>query len=122
MDVRHEFGRVTESAAEKWFLEKFPEFQLIARNKRYRFGELDLVFESTALSRVGVDLVFVEVRARSFGGLVGGVESVGPAKQRRLRNSIEAFLLGYSKRVISLRLDVLAWDGRDWTHVPNVWE
>ena len=51
---------------------------IVARNYRTRFGEVDLV------ARDGATLVFVEVRARSWGAFGGAAGSVDAHKQRRL--------------------------------------
>lgn len=60
--------------------------RLVARNVHARGGEIDLVMLD------GATLVFVEVRSRAAGGLVGALESVTPTKQRRLLNAARAFL------------------------------
>ena len=52
--------------------------QLVARNVRWRGGEIDLIL------RDGERLVFVEVRQRSRADWGGAAASVGSAKQRRI--------------------------------------
>lgn len=52
--------------------------QLVARNVRWRGGEIDLIL------RDGERLVFVEVRQRSRADWGGAAASVGNAKQRRI--------------------------------------
>ncbi|UCE31832.1 MAG: YraN family protein [Burkholderiales bacterium] len=84
----------------------------VARNVRYRFGELDLVM------RDGAELVFVEVRWRAGRAFGGAAASVTPAKQRRLRHAAQRFLLlacGAS-RWPACRFDVVALgpDGAQW--------
>ena len=54
-------------------------YRCLAKNWHSRDGELDLVF------RRGHRLVFVEVRARRFGGLVTAAESFDAEKYRRVR-------------------------------------
>lgn len=58
----------------------------VAQNVRCRGGELDLVMLD------GATLVFVEVRSRQARGLVGALESITPAKQRRLWHCAQVFL------------------------------
>ena len=52
--------------------------QLVARNFRCRYGEIDLIL------RDGDTLVFAEVRYRHDAARGDGTASVGPAKQRKL--------------------------------------
>lgn len=109
-----DYGKETEDLALEWFLKKFPA-RLIARNYRCKMGELDLVFEQD------LELIFVEVRARQVGAWVSGIESVGPKKLQRLRKAINHFLIFYRGRAKQIRVDILAWDGETWTHLPNIW-
>ena len=56
--------------------------EILDRNFRTRYGELDVV------SSTGACLVFCEVKTRTAGGRAGrrrALEAVGPAKRRRLR-------------------------------------
>lgn len=59
---------------------------MLDRNWSCKAGELDLVV------RRGEQLRFVEVKARSVADQTG-LESIGPAKQRRLVAAAEAWLL-----------------------------
>jgi len=57
-------------------------YQIVARNARTRYGELDLI---AADDRA---LVFCEVKTRVAGGAsgpAGPLEAIGPQKRRRLR-------------------------------------
>jgi putative endonuclease len=58
--------------------------RILARQVRYRVGELDLV------ARDGAALVFVEVRSRTRPGLAGA--SVDRGKRRRLRLAAQQYL------------------------------
>lgn len=60
--------------------------ELVARNHRCRQGEIDLVM------RDGGTLVFVEVRLRGAGALVGAAESIDVHKQRRVIAAARHFL------------------------------
>jgi len=109
------YGRSAEVRAAEYFLALYPgRATLIAERYRIPQGEVDLIFE------VGTELVFVEVRSRGPGSWVGGVESVTPAKQRRLRKAIEVYLARYRGLAESCRVDVMAWDGEHWFHARNV--
>ncbi|RKP45307.1 YraN family protein [Pararobbsia silviterrae] len=82
----------------------------IARNVRYRFGEIDLVMRDADV------LVFVEVRARAWAAFGGALGSIDARKQRRVQLAAQRFLLRYRARVPRCRFDVVAFDdGRiDW--------
>ena len=60
--------------------------QLLARNYRSPFGEIDLVM------REGTELVFVEVRRRRSARFGTPAETVGADKQYRLRATAEHYL------------------------------
>ena len=80
MDPRRTLGAFGEAEA-ALHLERLGH-ELLDRNFRTRYGELDLV------SRTGDCLVFCEVKTRVEGGRGGpatGLDAIGPAKQRRLR-------------------------------------
>jgi putative endonuclease len=75
----------------------------VARNWRCREGELDLVV------RLGRELVFCEVKARSSDRYGIPAEAVTPAKQRRLRLLATRFLSEQDGlRPSGLRFDVVA--------------
>ena len=82
---------------------------LVERNFRCRSGEIDLVMKD------GDTLVFVEVRMRRSANFGGAAASVTPAKQTRLTNAAQFFLLRYSA-LPACRFDVVAIDGDqlDW--------
>jgi putative endonuclease len=60
--------------------------QLLARNVRYPFGEIDLVM------REGATLAFVEVRYRRNQSFGGAAASVTRAKRRKLARAAQAWL------------------------------
>ena len=61
-------------------------YQVIARNFRTRFGEVDLIAANERY------LVFVEVKLRKENARVSGLEAVTPAKQAKLRAAAEEYL------------------------------
>ena len=75
-------------------------YALVARNWRCRIGELDLVVERDGL------LVFCEVKTRSGAAFGGGFEAVTAAKQRKVRQLADAFLLARGRRPARARFDV----------------
>ena len=79
--------------------------KLVARNARFRGGELDLVM------RDGDALVIVEVRARSASQYAGAVESFDSRKQARLIIATQLFLARHPEHAErNVRFDVVAFD------------
>lgn len=80
MDKRNQIGTCGEKIACKHISRL--GFRVLERNFRTRYGELDLIY------RDGESLVFCEVKTRIAGvgrPLPDPIISVGPAKQRKLR-------------------------------------
>jgi len=97
-------GREAERHAERWL--KARGLQVLARNYRCRFGELDLVM------RQGDTLVFVEVRLRRDERFGGARASVTRAKQRRLLAAANHYLMCHPALArLPCRFDVLALTG-----------
>ena len=88
--------------------------RILARNVRFREGELDIVAEDHGT------LVFVEVRMRRADGFGGADGSVDAPKRRRLVLAAQHFLLeryGARPGPPPCRFDVITADGdgiRDW--------
>lgn len=81
--------------------------ELLARNFRTRFGELDLV-----MAQAGV-LVFVEVRYRARSDYGGAAASVTRHKQQRLVVAAEQFRQQHPDLAdLPCRFDVVAISGR----------
>ena len=121
MRSTREIGSQFESQALEWLMSRVSTkapLKLIARNFSVRGGELDLVFEQW-LASGELELVVVEVRARQPGSWVGGLESVDAFKRRKMKRALGVFLLNYEGLAASIRIDVMAWDGREWTHVRD---
>lgn len=84
--------------------------RIVARNVRYRVGELDIVaFDDD-------ELVFVEVRLRTGNAFGGAAASVDAFKQRRLVRAAQQFLAAHygadarGARVPPCRFDVITAD------------
>jgi putative endonuclease len=119
MATTTETGRETERAAIRYISAKRP-IRVLASNFRSRRGELDLVFEETRPNGA-TELVFLEIRHRRAGGLLDGVESVGPVKRLRLIHASRLFLARYRGPASGVRYDILSWDGYGWEHVEDAW-
>ncbi len=88
--------------------------RILARNVRFREGELDIVADD------GGTLVFVEVRMRRGEGFGGADGSIDALKRRRLVRAAQHFLqdhYGARAGMPPCRFDVITADGngiRDW--------
>jgi putative endonuclease len=112
------FGLEKEDEARAWF-EREEGGVCLAFRDRWKGGEIDLIFEVPR--NVGMELVFIEVRARSSDSFSGALGSVGPAKLRRISRSVERFLSRYRGSARTVRFDVLAWEANRWIHLKNLW-
>lgn len=107
-------GQWGEARAAAW-LERERGFRVVARNWRSpadRRCEIDLV------ARDGEVLVFVEVKTRAAGSLVGGYSAVDGRKRRALARSGEAYLLALppARRPLTYRFDVVEVDDPGASH------
>jgi putative endonuclease len=91
---------------------------LIARNVRFRVGEIDLVV------REGGCLVFVEVRSRGEGAWENAEIALPFAKRMRLWRAIELYLSRMAPADLrafrTIRVDYLATDGVNWFWRKNI--
>ncbi len=76
--------------------------QILARNWRCRYGELDVI-----AAEAGAVVVFVEVKTRSGDGFGGPEQAVTPQKLRRLRRLAGIWLAAQEHRWPQIRLDVI---------------
>ena len=115
MDVRRAVGRWGEDIAADLYRRQ--GFNVVARNFRTRFGEIDLV-----ASRGGT-LVFCEVKTRKTARWGEPAEAVGRDKQRRLRRLARDYLDAVNPRVRRVRFDVVSIvagpDGPEVVHVAD---
>jgi putative endonuclease len=96
--ARTTLGRRGEDAALRRYVEA--GYEVMARNWRCSFGELDLV-----LVRGGL-VVFCEVKTRGGDGFGGGYEAVTWRKRSKLRQLGEAFLISHRLVPAAVRFDV----------------
>ena len=97
-DLRHRLGRAGEDAALRHLERR--GFELVARNHRTRFGEIDLIVSDRAT------LIFCEVKARRAGSGSPWDALRGP-KQRQVRLMARAYLADVDDRP---RRDALRFD------------
>jgi len=79
-------------------------YRIRDRNFRTRHGEIDIVAEGDNL------VAFVEVRSRRGGAFGGAIQSLSPAKQRRLVALAEAYGESRGDLPPQWRIDVIAVD------------
>lgn len=77
--------------------------QIVARNWRCRYGELDVIAADPAAGVV----VFVEVKTRTSDRFGGVEEAVTPQKVRRLRRLAGLWLAAQDHRWAQVRIDVV---------------
>jgi putative endonuclease len=77
--------------------------QILTRNWRCRYGELDVI----AVDPVTDTVVFVEVKARTGDGFGGLAQAVTPQKARRLRRLAAIWLAAQDRRWAAVRIDVI---------------
>jgi putative endonuclease len=80
--------------------------QLVKRNYRCRFGEIDLIM------RDGKTLVFVEVRSRSHRGYGGAAGSIDASKQSRVVRAARHYLATL-REVPECRFDAVLFEAGD---------
>jgi putative endonuclease len=87
--------------------------QILARNARYRGGEIDLIAEHEGC------IAFVEVRLRSHADYGGAAASITVAKQRRIVLAARHWLqdAGRAHRHKPCRFDAMLLDALDAGHV-----
>ena len=97
-------GEAAETAAAKYLTAA--GCRIVARNARYRDGEVDLVVRERDV------LVFVEVRMRVSSRFGGAAVSVNALKQKRIARAAQHWLFKqYGERWPVCRFDVVAVDG-----------
>lgn len=84
-------------------------YTILQYNYRYGRGEIDLV------AREGIELVFVEVKARRSTRMGDPEEAVTPAKQEKIRRVAEGYYYEHHIERQPCRFDVVAITYKDGT-------
>ena len=101
-----ELGFQGQEMAERFLLSK--GFRLVQRNFRCRLGEIDLIFSAGGENQGQAPcLVFVEVKYRRSLRYGYPREAVGIAKQRKLRQVAQFYLMRYGIANQDVRFDVV---------------
>ncbi|WP_238984918.1 YraN family protein [Candidatus Glomeribacter gigasporarum] len=86
----------------------------VARNVRFRCGEIDLVMRDASSV-----LVFVEVRARAGSHYGGALASIDQAKRARIQRAAHAYLSGWRGPLPACRFDTVTFDGAQVVWLRN---
>ncbi len=100
--LNFETGRLGESLASKFLADR--GYQILQRNFRTRFGEIDLVAAKDGI------LVFVEVKLKVGDNFGTPEEVIGPAKIKQIEKTAQNFLTAkpeYRDRYSSYRIDAV---------------
>jgi putative endonuclease len=92
-------GRTGEQVAASFLSDR--GYRVLAKNQRTPLGELDLI------CRTPLQIVIVEVKARSGDEYGSGLEAIGPRKARRLRAAAMWWLSERMLLPCSLRFDAV---------------
>lgn len=104
MNEKRAVGDALEAATEQWLVAQ--GLRPLARQVRFRLGELDLVMLHGEL------LVFVEVRYRAHAGHGDGIDSITRAKRGKLMRAAAMFLQRHPRYANTpCRFDVVAATG-----------
>lgn len=108
----HQKGAMAEDLALIYLQQQ--GFELVAQNFNTAYGELDLIVRRASL------LVFVEVRQRKPHAMVSALESITPAKQRKIIRSAMVFLQQHPQfEHTECRFDVIALTSSKLTRQPT---
>ena len=88
-------------------------FVIVERNYRCPLGEIDVV------ARDGDLLVFVEIRTRSRADLGSALETVSVAKQRRIAQVAEHYLVTRKPKAAGFRFDVIGETAGQVVHIRD---
>lgn len=99
---KKERGNLGEKLAVSFL--KRNHYQILQRNFRSRFGEIDIV------AKDGEDLVFIEVKTRAYLSFGTPEEAITPEKIKRIIKSADYFKLLHPELPDSLRIDLVAVD------------
>ena len=104
-------GIEAEESVVEYLRRQYESFQLIARNVRYKHGEIDIIFEH-ALTSGARELVFLEVKA-SKENLDLALWNFSHSKQQKFRRATETFLASYRGQANRIRLGLALVSGQE---------
>ena len=91
-------------------------FQILDRNIRFKFGELDIVAKENDI------LCFVEVRTREDSRMGHPLETISLKKQKTIRRAAEFYLLRRNITNQAIRFDVayIVWSTMEYGYLRDV--
>lgn len=101
---RQSLGKWGEEKAAEYLLEA--GFQILDRNARTPFGEIDLIARQELDD--SQEIVMVEVKTRSSSRFGFPEEAVSRQKREHLKNSAEAYMVQHPELGVHWRVDVIA--------------
>ena len=114
-------GQAIESEAQHYLTQR--GLQFIARNVRFKVGEIDLIMRHRDI------LVFIEVRYRANPAYGSGLESITAFKKKRLMRATQWYLLKNPwAQKMPCRVDVVSVSGAlphrgfEWIENVSLWE
>ncbi|MCL2486432.1 MAG: YraN family protein [Oscillospiraceae bacterium] len=90
-------------------------YRIITRNFHSRLGEIDIIAQKDAY------IVFVEVKARKNGSMVGGIEAVSISKQRKIIKTA-LFYMGGHRCNLQPRFDIIEVLPTRINHLQNAFD
>ncbi len=120
-----EKGRFGEELAATYLEKK--GFRILTRNYRFQRAEVDLVcFLPASRLEDGGELVFVEVKTRSYASFAYPEEAVNAAKQQQLIRAARSYLYEHRLGGTICRFDVIAITMEkgqpDIAHIENAFQ
>lgn len=113
-------GALGETAAAEYLEDR--GFRILERNYHSRFGEIDIIAEN------GQYILFAEVKTRDAVSLVNPLESVSPAKRKKIAKTAMLYLQKH-RTPLQPRFDVIGitTSGKNHTvrslrHIENAFE
>lgn len=102
--ITQEKGRVAEARALAYL--KKQNLNLVMKNYRSRFGEIDLIMSDNDV------LVFIEVRSRASKQFGGALSSITEAKKKKIVKTATYFIMEHQHyKQSAFRFDVVSIDG-----------
>lgn len=97
-------GVEAEESVVTYLTKNHPDLKIIARNVRFKCGEIDIIYERTLRSGVR-ELVFVEVKA-SHESLEMALWNFTPQKRLKMSRAVQLYLARYKGSASEVRLEL----------------
>ncbi len=107
-------GKAAEEKAASFL--KSLGYQVIERNFRARFGEIDII------AKDGNTLVFVEVRSKSYSSFGTPEETVSKTKARKIVKTAEFYIQIKNPSFEDVRFDIISILHNNISHIKNAFD